>query len=68
MRSEMVTAPSPSAFAFLVSRETKLFTPCIWSSALSSIVMIRSALGMYWERALRKVVLPLLVPPEIKML
>lgn len=38
------------------SRRTRLGTPLIWSSALSSIVMILSSFGIKSESALRKVV------------
>ena len=68
MRSRMVIAPEPSAPLFRVSRRTRLSMPRIWSSAESSMVMIRSSCGMKFESAFKNVVLPLPVPPLMKML
>ena len=63
-RSRVVTSPSPSMFAGRVSIRT---TCGCWSrsSAASSMVATRSSSGMYDDRALSSVVLPLPVPPEM---
>ena len=58
----------PSTLAFLVSIRTKLGIFWICSSALSSIVIILSSLGIKAESAFRNVVLPEPVPPLIKIL
>ena len=65
-RSRIDTVPVPSADAGRVSR---LITCgcCSWSSAESSIVMIRSPSGMNAESTLRFVVLPVPVPPDTRM-
>jgi hypothetical protein len=68
IKSRIVIAFVPSAFAFLVSSRTKLGISCNCSSAESSIVIIRSLLGIYCDNALRNVVLPEPVPPLIKIL
>ena len=54
--------------AFLVSRETKFCAYFNCSSALSSIVTIRSSGGIACDSAFKNVVFPLPVPPLIKML
>ncbi len=73
MRSELRTssrmgmAPLPS---MLGGRDSSV-TTCSWrscSSAASSMVTMRSSLGMKEERTLSVVVLPEPVPPETKML
>ena len=61
-------APEPSGPALRVSSRTRLSTLRIWSSAESSMVMMRSSRGMKLDKALRKVVLPEPVPPLTKML
>ena len=58
----------PSLFADLASSLTRLLTPISFSSALSSIVITLSSLGIKFDKALRNVVLPEPVPPEIKIL
>ena len=65
-RSRMRTSPSPSTFGGLDSSET---TCRCWSrsSAASSTVTIRSPSGIDAETAFRSVVLPVPVPPEIRM-
>ena len=65
---DMLTSPSPSELASLVSILTRFFTCLILSSAESSIVITLSSDGMYAVSALRNVDFPELVPPEIKML
>ncbi|MNI60294.1 hypothetical protein D3C73_1154950 [compost metagenome] len=68
IKSLTVISPLPSVLAFLVSRDTRLGTVTICSSAESSIVITRSSPGIYWDNAFRKVVFPDPVPPLIKML
>ena len=58
----------PSTLAFLVSIRTRLGIPRICSSALSSMVISRSSAGIKPASAFRNVVLPLPVPPLIKIL
>ena len=65
-RSRIVKAPLPSMFACLVSSETTCGW-LSWSSAASSIVTMRSALGIDAESTLRSVVFPEPVPPEMRM-
>ncbi len=50
-----------------VSRRT-MFSCARRSSAASSMVTTRSVRGMYCDRMFRKVVLPVPVPPEMRML
>ncbi len=59
----MVISPSPSRFGGRASRVTTCSWRS-WSSAASSIVTMRSSLGMNDESTLRVVVLPEPVPPE----
>ena len=64
-RSRMEISPWPSMFA---GRASRVIT-CSWrscSSAASSMVTIRSSLGMNDDRTFRKVVLPEPVPPDTK--
>lgn len=68
IRSRIEIAVTPSILAFLVSNRTRLSTPWICSSAESSIVITRSSDGIYCDSALRNVVFPDEVPPEINML
>ena len=61
------TAPLPSMFGGRVSRRTTC--SCLsCNSAASSMVTMRSAFGMNPESTFSSVVLPVPVPPEIKML
>lgn len=62
-RSRMVIWPLPSTFA---GRDSSRMTCACWSwsSAESSMVMIRSPSGIRPERALRRVVFPVPVAPE----
>ena len=65
--SRMVISPRPSMFGGRASS----VTTCSWrscSSAASSMVTMRSSLGMNDESTLSRVVLPEPVPPETKML
>ena len=55
-------------FSLLASNLTRLLIPMICSSAASSIVITRSSSSMNSVSALRNVVLPEPVPPEINML
>ena len=66
-RSRMVISPSPSRFGGRVSNETT-WGCCSCNSAVSSQVMIRSALSMKPVRQFSSVVLPDPVPPEIRIL
>ncbi len=66
-RSRIGTSPLPSALAGRLSR-LMVWRCCSWSSAESSIVMMRSPSGMKADRTLRLVVLPVPVPPETRML
>ena len=66
MSWRMVISPAPSMFGFLASRRTRLGAPRICSSALSSMVMIRSSPGMNWDRAFKRVVFPDPVPAAYK--
>ena len=59
---------SPAILAFLISRRTRFSMPLSFSSAESSIVMIRSSFGIQFDIPFSNVVFPLPVPPEIKML
>lgn len=68
IRSRIVIGTTPSVFAFLVSSRTRLGLSNSCNSAESSIVINRSSLGIYWERAFRNVVFPEPVPPEMKIL
>ncbi len=62
-RSRMVIRPLPSTFAGRDSR--RMTCACwSWSSAESSMVMIRSPSGIRPERALRSVVFPVPVAPD----
>ncbi len=66
-RSRMVTWPLPSTFGGRASR--RITCDCwSWSSAESSIVMMRSVSGMRPESALRRVVFPVPVAPDTMML
>ena len=47
---------------------TKFGKPCNCNSALSSIVITLSSMGIYADKTFKKVVFPLPVPPLIKML
>ena len=73
MRSELRTSsriaisPSPSMFLGRASSRSTC-SWCSWSSAASSIVTIRSASGIADESAFSSVVLPVPVPPEMRML
>ena len=65
-RSRIAIAPLPSTLAGRVSR----LTTCSWcscSSAASSMVTMRSPVGMKFDRTLSSVVLPEPVPPEMTM-
>ena len=64
--SRCVTSPLPSTLGGRVSRR-KTWGCCKANSAASSIVMMRWSSGMKVERQLSKVVLPLPVPPLIRM-
>ena len=64
----MVIAFFPSTLAFLASSLTIFSTFFSCSSAESSIVTIRSSLGIKLDSTLRNVVLPLPVPPDINRL
>ena len=66
-RSRMVTSPLPSMFGGRVSRRTTC-SCCSCSSAASSMVTMRSSLGMNDDSTLSSVVLPVPVPPEMRML
>ncbi len=66
-RSRMVTWPEPSALGGRVSR-VMTWGCWSWSSAESSMVMMRSPSGMNPDSTLRFVVLPVPVPPETRML
>jgi hypothetical protein len=66
-RSRIATLPVPSADGGRVSRVTT-WGCWSWSSAESSIVMMRSFSGMKADRTLRFVVLPVPVPPDTRML
>ena len=68
IRSRILIPPRPSAFALRTSRRTRFGMLLICNSAESSIVIIRSSLGISFERAFKNVVLPDPVPPEIKIL
>ncbi len=68
MRSRMVMACSPWVFSLRASSRTRLETPCICSSALSSMVMMRSSFGIKSDSAFKNVVLPEPVPPLMKIL
>ena len=68
MSSRISIRPSPSILALRASSRTRFGSDCSRSSALSSIVMIRSSSGMNWERAFRNVVFPDPVPPLINIL
>lgn len=59
----MVISFSPSRFFPLASSRTRLGSPRICSSALSSITTTRSWTGIYPDSTFRNVVLPLPVPP-----
>ena len=59
---------SPAALAFLISRRTRFSIPLSFNSAESSMVMIRSPLGIQLDIPFNNVVFPLPVPPDIKML
>ena len=65
-RSRIVTRPSPSTFG---GRLSSAPTCSCWScsSAVSSMVMIRSPSGMNADSALSRVVFPLPVPPLTMM-
>ena len=73
IRSEFLTSsrmsiwPRPSMFDGRDSRRST-WSWCSWSSAASSIVMMRSLSGMKDEMTLSVVVLPEPVPPEMTML
>ena len=45
-KSRREISPLPSTFAFLASKRTRLGTPSMRSSALSSIVIMRSSFGI----------------------
>ena len=47
IRSRILISPVPSTFAFRASSRTRLGIPVICSSALSSMVIIRSSFGIY---------------------
>lgn len=68
IRSRTEIVLHPSMLAFLVSRETRFCAYFNCSSALSSIVTIRSSGGIACDSAFKNVVFPLPVPPLIKML
>ena len=68
IKSRIVTSPVPSALAFLASKLTRLATPSILSSALSSMVIILSSFGIYCESAFKNVVFPDPVPPLMNIL
>ena len=68
IRSRIVIGRTPSVLAFLVSNRTKLGLSINCSSAESSIVIIRSSLGINCDNAFKNVVFPEPVPPETKML
>ena len=65
-RSVALMAPLPSMFAGRVSSRTT-WSCCNCNSAASSMVTIRSVLGMKLERVFNRVVLPEPVPPEMRM-
>ena len=65
-RSRARTSPRPSMLGGRVSRRTTCFC-CICNSAASSMVTIRSPSGMNDDIAFSIVVLPVPVPPLIKM-
>ncbi|MDT4864941.1 hypothetical protein FQZ97_997180 [compost metagenome] len=60
-------SPLPSMFIGRVSMRATCGC-CSWSSAASSMVMMRSVSGMKPERMFSSVVFPAPVPPEISML
>ena len=64
--SRILISPLPSMFA---GRDSSVITCSCWScsSAASSIVTMRSSSGMNAETALSVVVLPVPVPPEMRM-
>ena len=62
-RSRMVTAPLPSMLEGRDSRRTT-WSCLSWSSAASSMVTMRSSVGMKEESTFSVVVLPAPVPPE----
>ena len=66
-RARWLTSPLPSILGGRVSRRTT-WGCCRRSSAVSSIVTIRWLAGMALDKMLSSVVLPLPVPPEIRML
>ncbi len=65
-RSRIVISPLPSMFGGRVSSRTTC-SCWSWSSAASSIVTIRSSPGMKADSAFSSVVLPVPVPPEMRM-
>ena len=67
IRSRILISPVPSTFAFRASSRTRFGIPVICSSALSSMVIIRSSFGIKSDNTFRKVVFPDPVPPLIKM-
>ena len=67
IKSIRETSPLPSGPGARASSRSRLGEFCRFNSAVSSMVRIRSLGGMAPERALRKVVLPLPVPPLMKM-
>ena len=62
--SRMVTAGSPSGDS--ASKRTR-FGVLIWISAVSSMTRMRSSAGMKLARMFSRVVLPVPVPPEMRM-
>ena len=68
IKSRIVIGVTPSVFAFLVSSRTKFTLSISCNSAESSIVIIRSSLGINCDSAFKNVVFPDPVPPDTKML
>ena len=66
-RSRMVTSPARSTFGGRVSMQST-WRWWSWSSLASSTVTMRSSFGMNDESTLRRVVLPVPVPPDTTML
>ncbi len=66
-RSRIVTSPRPSMLGGRASRRST-WSWCSWSSAASSMVTMRSSVGMNDDSTFSVVVLPVPVPPETMML
>ena len=65
IRSRIVMARFSCKFAFFASRRTRLRSPGIRSSAVSSMVMSLSSAGIEAASAFKNVVFPADVPPPI---